>query len=189
MEQFAEIKHAIDLQHSAFDAFSARSDARLRVVAESFDALENRVEEIEAKGSSPGKVAETRETREHKSRFEAWLRKPNDNATKNALGDFESKNVNLGTDAAGGFAVPEEIAREIERLELKFSPVRRLVRVMQTGSGDFKHLLSIGGTTSGWVSETATRSETETPSLRQIAPTFGELYAYPPLPRPASFRH
>ncbi len=169
---FPKIMEAIDKQGEAFDAFAKASGAR-------FDDFTERLEEIEAKGSGPGKVGETRETREHKSRFEAWLRKPNDNATKNALGDFEFKNVNLGTDAAGGFAVPEEIAREIERLELKFSPVRRLVRVMKTGSGDFKHLLSIGGTTSGWVSETATRSETVTPSLRQIAPTFGELYAYP----------
>jgi len=167
-----KIALAMTQQGDAIDAFIKRNEG-------TFHDLISRVEEIEAKGSGPGKTAQTREGMEHKNLFENWLRKPNDNATKNALGDFESKNVNIGTDAAGGFAVPEEIAREIERLELKFSPVRRLVRVMQTGSGDFKHLVNIGGTTSGWVSETGSRSETVTPSLRQITPTFGELYAYP----------
>ena len=42
----------------------------------------------------------------------------------------------------------------------------------QTGSGDFKHLVNIRGATAGWVGETGTRSETVTPSLREVVPTF-----------------
>jgi HK97 family phage major capsid protein len=57
--------------------------------------------------------------------------------------------------------------------------VRRLVKVVQCGTGDFKHLVSKRGTASGWVGETGTRSETNTPTLRERAPTFGEIYAYP----------
>jgi HK97 family phage major capsid protein len=171
-----KIVDAMTRQGDAVDAFIERHDA-------TFTDLSNRVEEVEARASSPGKTAQTRETHEHKSRFEAWLRAPNDNGAKNALGDFESqlrkKNVNVTTAADGGFAVPEEIASQIERLELKFSPVRRLVRVMQTGSGDFKHLVNIRGATAGWVGESDTRSETVTPSLREVTPTHGELYAFP----------
>ena len=50
------------------------------------------------------------------------------------------KDVTIGTPAAGGYAVPEEIAREIEKLERKFSPVRSLVKVVQVGSSDYKEL-------------------------------------------------
>lgn len=174
MSQFQEIKTAIDLQHSAFDAFTKRQDTR-------FDEITDRVEAIEAGATSPGKVAETRETVEHKTRFEAWLRKPFDAARKNSLSDFEiaAKNVTIGTGAAGGFAVPAEIDRQIERLELKLSPVRRLVRVVKVGTPVFTTLLSLRGATSGWSGETDARTATATPTLREITPTFGELYAYP----------
>jgi HK97 family phage major capsid protein len=37
----------------------------------------------------------------------------------------------------------------------------------------------MGDGTSGWSSETGTRSATSTPSLRNVAPSFGELYALP----------
>lgn len=91
----------------------------------------------------------------------------------------EAKDVTVGSNAGGGFAVPEEIAREIERLELLFSPVRRLVKVVRAGTSDYKELVNIRGATSGWVGESGTRSATSTPQLREVVPTFGELYAYP----------
>ena len=57
--------------------------------------------------------------------------------------------------------------------------MRRLVKVLPAASSDFHHIASIGGTSSGWSSETGTRSATDTPQLRDIVPTHGELYAYP----------
>ncbi len=39
--------------------------------------------------------------------------------------------------------------------------------------------MSTGGTASGWVSETASRPETDTPQFAEIAPPTGELYANP----------
>src|SRR5262249_12501427 len=81
--------------------------------------------------------------------------------------------------AAGGYAIPEEILRDIERHELKISPVRSLVRVVQTGTGDFKALLNERGASASWTSETGTRSQTLTPKLREVVPTSGEEYAVP----------
>jgi HK97 family phage major capsid protein len=92
---------------------------------------------------------------------------------------IEAKDITIGTGAAGGFAVPEGIGREVGRLELQFSPVRRLVKVQRVGTSDYKELVSKRGTTSGWVAETGTRSATATPTMRERTPTHGELYAYP----------
>ena len=69
--------------------------------------------------------------------------------------------------------------REVERLEKKFSPVRNLVRVISVGRNDVKLTVSIRGADSGWVGGSGPRTETNTPSLRQVEPTFGELYSYP----------
>jgi HK97 family phage major capsid protein len=91
----------------------------------------------------------------------------------------EQKDVTIGSDAGGGYAVPEQISRDIGVLEKKYSPVRDLVRVVQIGTSDYKELLTIRGATSGWVGETGSRSATGTPTIRNIVPTQGELYAYP----------
>lgn len=148
--------------------------------------LRDRVEEIEAKGQSPGKSPQQKVVDEYKQAFMGWVRsrgqspesesKMLDIARKAAN---EYKDITIGTGSAGGFGVPEEISREIEKHELKFSPVRSLVKVVRAGSSDYKELLAINGATSGWVGETGSRTATTTPTLREITPTHGELYAYP----------
>jgi HK97 family phage major capsid protein len=83
------------------------------------------------------------------------------------------------TDAAGGYAVPEEIDSEIGRLLTSISPIRSIANVVKVGSAGYRKLVTQGGTPSGWVSETAGRPETATPSFIEVAPPFGELYANP----------
>ncbi|HET9640614.1 MAG TPA: phage major capsid protein [Allosphingosinicella sp.] len=83
------------------------------------------------------------------------------------------------TDAAGGYAVPEEIDAEIGRLLTAISPIRAIANVVKVGSAGYRKLVTAGGTPSGWVSETAARPETATPNFIEVAPPFGELYANP----------
>jgi HK97 family phage major capsid protein len=99
----------------------------------------------------------------------------------NELGNFERharKAMSVGSHADGGFAVPSIWLREVERFEKKFSPVRSLVRVIQVDSADVKLTANIRGTDSGWVGEAGPRTATNTSQLRQVVPSFGELYAY-----------
>ena len=83
------------------------------------------------------------------------------------------------TDSAGGYAVPEEIDSEIGRLLTAISPIRAIANVVRVGSSGYRKLVTSGGTPSGWVSETAGRPETATPTFIEVAPPFGELYANP----------
>jgi HK97 family phage major capsid protein len=83
------------------------------------------------------------------------------------------------TDAAGGYAVPEEIDAEIGRLLTSISPIRAIANVVRVGTAGYRKLVTAGGTPSGWVSETAGRPETSTPTFIEVAPPFGELYANP----------
>src|SRR5690606_22683507 len=144
-----------------------------------------RLEELEAKRETPGKTAAEKRRDEYKSVFIDWVRNKGVSPLhEQQLQDmarkmFEAKDVTIGSGPGGGFAVPEEIAREIERLEKLFSPVRRLVKVVRAGSSDYKELVNTRGTTSGWVGESDARTATGTSQLREVTPTFGELYAYP----------
>jgi HK97 family phage major capsid protein len=91
----------------------------------------------------------------------------------------ELKAVTGVSDAAGGYAVPEEIDAAIDRLLTSVSPIRAIANVVKVGSAGYRKLVTSGGTPSGWVSEVAGRPETDTPSFVEIAPPFGELYANP----------
>src|SRR3954471_21342334 len=91
----------------------------------------------------------------------------------------ELKALSGTSDAAGGYAVTEEIDAEIDRLLISISPIRGIANVVKVGSAGYRKLVTAGGTPSGWVSEIAARPETDTPSFIEIAPPFGELYANP----------
>ena len=181
--EIAEIKAALAERDGALLGRLDKIDKQLEDHAKKWDDRE----EFESRENQPRGLVrggeETKESREHKRLFFDWLRKPRSGSAKQALGDFEeklaTKSVNLGSGAEGSFAVPEEIARDIEKLEIKLSPVRSLVKVVRVGTADYKHLVNLGGATSGWVGETTSRTETSTPTLRERAPTFGEIYAYP----------
>lgn len=144
-----------------------------------------RIEELESRSKQPGKTVEEKAKDEYKQAFIDWIRhKGQSPHHEQKLWELGKKDVTIGTGSAGGFGVPEEISRMIENLEKKFSPVRRLIKVVRTGTSDYKELVNIGGGTSmvvgsGWVGETDTRNATTTPQLREVTPTHGELYAYP----------
>ncbi len=91
----------------------------------------------------------------------------------------ELKAVSGATDAAGGYAVPQEIDAEIDKALTAISPIRAIANVVKVGSAGYRKLVTTGGTESGWVAETAARPETDTPVFNEIAPPFGELYANP----------
>jgi HK97 family phage major capsid protein len=91
----------------------------------------------------------------------------------------EQKSVTGTVLADGGYAVPREIDAVISATLLKLSPIRAISQVVQVGSAGYRKLITTGGTPSGWVSETAARPITATPTFVEIVPPSGELYANP----------
>jgi HK97 family phage major capsid protein len=92
---------------------------------------------------------------------------------------LELKSITGTVPSDGGYAVPREIDAMIARELTEISPIRAIAQVVQTGSAGYRKLVTLGGTASGWVSETAARPGTETPDFAEIAPPTGELYANP----------
>jgi HK97 family phage major capsid protein len=93
--------------------------------------------------------------------------------------ESEVKSLSGVVAADGGYAVPREIDALIAARLKDVSPIRSIAQVVQTGTAGYRKLITTGGTASGWVSETAARPETATPSFAEIAPPSGELYANP----------
>ena len=93
--------------------------------------------------------------------------------------DAELKSVSGAVLGDGGYAVPREIDAVISATLLKLSPIRGIAQIVQVGSAGYRKLITTGGTASGWVSETAARPMTNTPTFVEIVPPSGDLYANP----------
>lgn len=158
---------------------SALSEKKTKLETELHNERD-RLEELEARSSMLRKPGTSKAADDYMKAFEGWIRaKGNSPEHEAKMSELMRKDVTIGTPAGGGYAVPEVIAREIERLELLYSPVRRLVKVVRVGTSDYKELVNLRGANAAWVGETDTRSETNTPTFREVTPTHGELYAYP----------
>lgn len=93
--------------------------------------------------------------------------------------ESEIKSISGAVASDGGYAVPREVDALISARLKAISPIRSIAQVVQTGTAGYRKLVTTGGTTSGWVSETGARVETATPSFAEVAPPSGELYANP----------
>ena len=93
--------------------------------------------------------------------------------------ETELKSLSGAVLTDGGYAVPRQIDAVIASQLKKMSPIRALCNVVQTGSAGYRKLITNGGSTSGWTSETGARPMTNTPTFTEIAPPSGELYANP----------
>jgi len=157
-----------------------KRDAERR--AEVFD---DRIDILEALNDRPKGSVQDKVRNEYKDAFMGFIRSGGKDdashvAMRNAMQKSkEVKDVTIGTAIAGGYAVPEEIGAAVDRLLLAQSDIQGEVKSIQVGTSDYKELLTIYGGTSGWVGETGSRSATLTPNLREVTPTWGELYAYP----------
>lgn len=156
--------------------------ANIQKRQEEADALKSRVDEMETKLNRPGKGgAADLLSDEHKSAFIDWMRDPRDFDRERKLKELQTKatDTRTSTAASGGYALPEEISRMINKTLFDVSPIRQIAKVVSVGTPDYKELVDRNGFGFEWVGETTSRSQTDTPDLAECAPTFGEIAAKP----------
>ncbi|UQS91714.1 phage major capsid protein [Pseudomonas chlororaphis subsp. piscium] len=117
----------------------------------------------------------TKAASEHKTAFMQFVRKGVDTG----LSELQAKALQIGVEADGGYAVPEELDRNIIELLRDESPMRQVCNQITIGTSNYSRLANLGGSGSGWVGETDDRPETGTPKLAPISAYMGELYANP----------
>lgn len=153
----------------ALDQVKADSEAQIK-------SLNDKVEALEAKADRPAlKTSSIKEsnTMDNKDMLATFARKGVEGLRAKAA------DVQISVDAQGGFALPIEVSRNIIQLQHESSPIRQLVGGISTSTTDYSQLVSLGGSASGWVGETAARPNTGSPELAKISAVFGEVYASP----------
>ena len=195
-----EIKDTIQALGTAFEEFKAANDARLKeietkghadpLLAEKVDKISTDMHEIAAmkrqlealetvagRGAFGGGTSELDQAKaEYKMAFESWFRKGVEGNLKELA---VQANASTLDDTAGGFTVPEEMSKTIDRVAETVSAMRRICSTMTIGTSTYKKLVNQGGASSGWVEEKGSRSETDTPTLKEIAINTKEIYAMP----------
>ena len=187
-----EARAAMHEMMAAFEAFKGANDARLNEIEKKASAdtlLEEKVARIdqavgaaqarldralsEARrpeiGGEPAMVALAPEA---KAAFEGYVR------TGRELG-LELKAGLSSASNSGGYVVPPETERAIERRLMATSPMREIATVRTVASGVFRKPVSTAGIASGWVAETAARPETDPATLALLEFPAADLYANP----------
>jgi len=155
---------------------TAQNNEKTRLEAR-LTSLENALARQEFKGGG----AQTDKVKtEHKAAFEKWFRKGGEGNMEAVKQLQMQAGLSTLSDPDGGYLVaPPEFDQAIDRVAGTISIMRRLATVRPIGTNEFKKLVNQGGATSGWVAEKETRSETDTPTLKEIAINTREVYAEP----------
>lgn len=114
------------------------------------------------------------EFRAYKSAFVNMMRKDS-----KALSSEEHKALQVGVEADGGFLVPADISGRIVNRVYELSPIRSIANVQSISSDRLEGIADLGEAADGWVGETETRADTNTPQIGKYEIPAFEQYAQP----------
>jgi len=176
-------KAMIKALNEAFDEFKKANDEKLKAKADdtvlnekverinaSIGEFQSVIDELNAKlaAAEMGAGKNRVEDREYTDAFNAHFRKGNVAAA-----------LNKGAADEGGYLAPVEWDRSIIDQLITVSPMRQIAQVQTISTAGFKKLFNLRGTGSGWVGETASRPQTNTPEFGEMTFAPGEIYANP----------
>ena len=193
-----EVRDALDEFLGAFEDFKQANDERLGQIERKLTAdvvTEDKVERINraldrqkktvdelalafARPDMSGSEARAHldpAKREHKRAFDTYVRK----GETHDLRSLEAKALAAQSDPDGGYLVPAETERMIDRIVSQASPIRAIAGVRQIGAASYKKPFTTSGFASGWVGESENRLETTGGKLSEIEFPAMELYAMP----------
>lgn len=170
MDKFEDVKSAIEEIQKKQNRPTLDGDApALAKEAKSFSALAMQ------RGKGP---VSAEQYSEYKTAYATYLRKQ---GNLEMLNDSERKALSAGSDADGGYLLPESAAASIIQKVREGSILRQLASSMTISTNSIEGLVDRGDATSGWVGEVASRPATTTPTLGKDRIECAEMYAYPEL--------
>lgn len=192
-----EVKAEFGSFQRTFEAFKSNNDQRLQqmegrfgaadvLTSEKVERLNNaldehkhRIDEMQLSNARPDFSGDGAPrgayAREHSASFQRYMRR----GDEKGLMDLEAKALSVGVSADGGFLVPPETERQIDRLLSIASPIRAISGVQKISGNVYKKPFATTNTSTGWVGEAAARPQTTTPNLVELSFPAMEIYAMP----------
>lgn len=182
-----ETARAFDEFMEAFEAFKENNNARLAEIEqrgaadvvreEKLARIETTLDTLSRKAQRPqlGPALAPAGDLAHKSAFDTYVRK----GEAARLVKLEEKALSIGSGQDGGYLVPAETEATVNRLLKAISPIRSIAGIRTVSGSVYKRPFATTGADSGWVAETASRPQTNTPVLAELQFPTMELYAMP----------
>lgn len=181
-EQIDRINGAVDEMRTAVKA----GDDSVKAIKAEIEKFAKKMEAMRAGPTQGGDRADPRTQNEHYAAyakaFGVFFRQGEDyvEGGKRAFADLEVKaGMTTQSNPDGGYTVLPEIEKAIDATVKEISPMRDLATIRQIGAAEYKKLVNLHGTTSGWVGETGARPQTLGPQLSELKFPSMEVYAMP----------
>ncbi|WP_438851059.1 phage major capsid protein [Brevundimonas nasdae] len=191
-----EARAAMHEMMAAFEAFKGANDARLGEIEkkaaadtlleekvaridQAVAAAQSRLDRVMSQNRRPligGEPIEPAAAPEAKAAWDGYLKTGQSPQLAHGL---ETKAGLSSGATSGGYVVPYETERAIERRLMAASPMREIATVRTVAAGVFRKPVSTAGVASGWVAETAARPETDPATLALLEFPSADLYANP----------
>ncbi|MFN8996380.1 MAG: phage major capsid protein [Pseudomonadota bacterium] len=176
----AELKKINDALDGLGDQIKAAEKARQELEAKTnrLSMTGGKGDDAEAKaagefGRQLGQDFGVDDLRGYKAALDAYLRKGPD------YRDLDRKSLSVGSDPDGGYLVTPDMSGRIVAKVYESSPLRQYASVVTIGTDALEGLIDNDEASAGWVGETQTRSETDTPQLGKWTIPVNEVYAMP----------
>lgn len=139
--------------------------------------------ELEEKAASfarqlkPGAAADFTSEKlvEYKAAFDRYLRTADDRL----LSGDELKTLSVGSNPDGGYTVHPDMSGRVSTRIFDTSPIEAYANVQTISTSELEGMYDDDEATTGWVNETASRPETDTPELGVWRIPVHEIYAKP----------
>lgn len=197
-----EVQKKLDELGTAFEQFKKTNDERLdalkkglstSAIEEKQGKIESHIQKLEGEietltkalqRGGPGNAPEQTDEQKDKAALAAYKSATREFMRKGIevpkeQREFLRKAMSVQSDEDGGFFVDPETNGRIESTIFESSPVRQLAEVITISSDEYKFLYDQNEASASWVGETQTRSETDTPQMKEIAIPVHEIYAKP----------
>ena len=181
MHAFEAFKETNEERHEALERRSGSDplvEEKLVRLDRALDEHRRVVDEIALKSARPpigGSAPRSGAALAHKAAFESYVRK----GEPGHLCELERKALSVGSDPDGGYLVPDETEKTVNRALKDISPIRAISGIRQVSGSVYKRPFATSGPATGWVAETAARPQTNTPTLAELSFPTMELYAMP----------
>ncbi|MEM1077181.1 MAG: phage major capsid protein [Pseudomonadota bacterium] len=141
---------------------------------------EERLLMLDRKSISPARPAlsgAVEEAAPHQKAFDAYLRSGDDDALRGL--DLEGKAMSTAVSADGGYLVDPQTADTVKAVLKSQASIRSIAQIVTVEATSYDVLVDQTEVGTGWASETANLTETDTPQIDRISIPLHELAALP----------
>ena len=174
--EFKAVHEAFMDVNKTITEFSESIKKDLKAEREEREALEAKINRMNAFGGGAGGGSKTITSEDAKKEYKAL------NTFIRSGDDAEMKAMSVGSDPDGGYTVLPFMSAQMTTRIYDQSPMRRLCHAETVTHGDaFEEIDDRGEAEANWVSETGTRSKGATPQIGKIRIPIHEIYALQPI--------